>query len=134
MKVELKDLTVRELVDGYEDDSESEGGVRGYGGRLDIRPPFQREFIYKGKQREAVIKSILRGFPLNVMYWADRGNDKYEIIDGQQRTISIAQFVNSEFSVDGRYYHNLTLEEKEPVDNYKLMVYVCTGTHRDKLD
>ena len=134
MKVELKDLTIGELVEGYEDDSEIEGGVRGYGGKLDIRPPFQREFIYKGKQREAVIRTILRGFPLNVMYWADRGNGNFEIIDGQQRTISIAQYVNSEFSVDGRYYHNLTLEEKEPVDNYRLMVYVCTGTHRDKLD
>jgi len=132
MKIELMDLTVRELVEGYQDDGE--GGVFGYGGKLDIRPPFQREFIYKGKQREAVIRSIVRGFPLNVMYWADKENDRFEIIDGQQRTISIAQYINSDFSIDGQYFHNLTLEEQDRIYDYKLMVYLCTGTHRDKLD
>ncbi len=132
MKIKLQDLTARELVDGYHDDGED--GVVGYGGKLDIRPPFQREFIYKGKQREAVIRSIQGRFPLNVMYWSVRDDGTYEIIDGQQRTISIAQYVKSEFSVDGRYFHNLTLEEQSLVLDYKLMVYVCTGTHRDKLD
>jgi len=132
MKIELKDLTVAELVDGYQDDGE--GGVVGYGGRLDIRPPFQREFIYKGKQREAVVTSILKGFPLNVMYWADRQDGTYEIIDGQQRTISIAQYIKDGFSVEGRYFLNLPLDIQERMRNYPLMVYVCTGTHSDKLD
>ncbi|MDE2857650.1 MAG: HNH endonuclease [Chloroflexota bacterium] len=132
MKIEMKDLTVRDLVAGYHDDGE--GGVVGYGGKLDIRPPFQREFIYKGKQREAVITSIQKGFPLNVMYWSVRADGAYEIIDGQQRTISIAQYVQSDFSVDGQYFHNLTLEEQARVLDYELMVYVCAGTHRDKLD
>ena len=132
MKIELIDLTVRELVGGYHDDGED--GVFGYGGKLDIRPPFQRGFIYEGKQREAVITSIIGGFPLNVMYWSVRDDDTFEIIDGQQRTISIAQYVKSDFSVGGRYFHNLTLEEQSCVLDYELMVYVCTGTHRDKLD
>ncbi len=132
MKIELLDLTVGELVKGYSDDGE--GGVVGYGGRLDIRPPYQREFVYKGKQREAVVTSILKGFPLNVMYWADRQDGTYEIIDGQQRTISIAQYVKSDFSVEGRYFHNLPLDIRRRVLNYELMVYVCTGTHSDKLD
>ena len=132
MKIELLDLTIRDLVAGYHDDGE--GGVVGYGGALDIRPPFQREFIYKGKQREAVITSIIKGFPLNVMYWSVRDDGAYEIIDGQQRTISIAQYLKSDFSLDGRYFHNLSLEEQESIFNYELMVYVCTGTHRDKLD
>jgi hypothetical protein len=108
--------------------------VRGYGGSLDIRPPFQREFIYKGKQREAVITSILRGFPLNVMYWSARDDGSFEIIDGQQRTISIAQYVQSDFSVDGLYFHNQPLEVQNQVLDYELMVYVCEGTHQDKLD
>ena len=95
MKIELLDLTVRELVEDYIDDGE--GGVTGYGGKLDIRPPFQREFIYNDKERNAVIDSILKGFPLNVMYWSDRENGEYEIIDGQQRTISIAQYVDGIF-------------------------------------
>ena len=132
MKIKLMDLTVKQLVAGYHDDGE--GGVVGFDGALDIRPPFQREFIYKGKQREAVISSILQGFPLNVMYWADRGDGAYEIIDGQQRTISIAQYLNSDFSVDERYFHNLPLDIQARVENYELMVYVCAGTHSDKLD
>ena len=132
MKIQLLDLNVRDLVAGYHDDGE--GGVVGYGGALDIRPPFQREFIYKGKQREAVIRSIIKGFPLNVMYWSDRGDGSYEIIDGQQRTISIAQYVTSDFSVGARYFHNLSIEEQESILNYELMVYVCSGTHTDKLD
>ena len=132
MKIKLKDLTVRQLVAGYHNDGED--GVVGYGGKLDIRPPFQRGFIYQGKQREAVVRSIIRGFPLNVMYWSIRDDGTYEIIDGQQRTISIAQYVKSDFSVDGSYFHNLTLEEQSAILDYELMVYVCTGTHRDKLD
>jgi hypothetical protein len=132
MKIKLKDLTVRDLVAGYLDDGE--GGVVGYGGKLDIRPPFQREFIYSGKQREAVITSILGGFPLNVMYWSLREDGTYEIIDGQQRTISIAQYAQSDFSVDGMYFHNQPLQIQERILDYALMVYVCSGTHRDKLD
>lgn len=132
MKVKQLDLTVRDLVEGYHDDGEGVGV--GYGGKLDIRPPFQHEFIYKGKQHEAVITSIIKGLPLNVMYWSVRDDGTFEVIDGQQRTISIAQYVKSDFSVNGRYFHNLPLDEQESVLNYKLMVYVCTGTHTDKLD
>lgn len=132
MRIQLLDLTVRDLVAGYHDDGE--GGVVGYGGKLDIRPPFQREFIYKGKQREAVITSILKGFPLNVMYWADRGDGTYEIIDGQQRTIPIAQYYKSDFSVEGLYFHNQPLDIQGRVLDYPLMVYVCAGSHSDKLD
>ena len=132
MKIEMLDLTVGELVEGYQD--KGDDGVFGYGGRLDIRPPYQREFIYKGKQREAVITSIIGGFPLNVMYWAARDDGGFEVVDGQQRTISIGQYRNSEFSVNDQYFHNLTLKEQANILDYKLMVYICAGTHRDKLD
>ena len=132
MKIELLDLTVRELVEDYEDDAE--GGVTGYGGKLDIRPPYQREFVYKDKQRNAVIDSILKGYPLNVMYWADREDGTFEIIDGQQRTISIAQYVEWEFSFNDLYFHNLPSDKQELILDYKLMVYVCTGTDSEKLD
>ena len=132
MNVDLKEITVRELVDGYEDDDE--GGVIGYGGKLDIRPPFQREFIYKDKERNAVVNSILKGFPLNVMYWADREDGTFEIIDGQQRTISIAQYVVGDFSFNDRYFHNLTSDKADFILDYRLMVYVCSGTDSEKLD
>ena len=132
MKIELKKITVRDLVEDYSDDGE--GGVRGYRGKLDIRPPFQREFVYKDKQRDAVIETINKGFPLNVMYWAVRQNGTYEVIDGQQRTISVAQFVEGDYSLDGRYFHNLQDDEQERILNYPLQVYICEGNASEKLD
>ena len=118
MRIDLKEITVSDLVEGYHDDGE--GGVRGYGGKLDIRPPFQREFVYKDKQRDAVIETINKGFPLNVMYWAVRQDGTYEVIDGQQRTISAAQYVEGDYSLDGRYFHNLHDDEQERILNYPL--------------
>ena len=108
----------------------------GYGGKLDIRPPFQREFIYDDKERKAVINSILKGFPLNVMYWSDREDGTYEIIDGQQRTISIAQYVAEKpgFSFQGLGFDNQQSDIKEKILNYELMVYVCSGTDSQKLE
>ena len=131
MKIELREVSVRELTKGYKDSGNN--GVVGYGGKLDIRPPYQREFIYKEKQRDAVITTITQDFPLNVMYWADRGDGTYEVIDGQQRTISICQYVTGDFAYMFRYFHNLTDDEKEQILNYKLMVYICTGTDSEKL-
>lgn len=132
MKIELREIEIRELANGYEDNAE--GGVLGYGGKLDIRPPYQREFIYKDKQREAVIDTVTKGFPLNVMYWAVCGADKFEVIDGQQRTISICQFVEGDFSYKNRYFHNLQADEREQILSYKTMIYVCSGTDSEKLE
>lgn len=112
----------------------NEGGVIGYGGKLDIRPPYQREFIYNDKQRDAVITTLKNDFPLNVMYWAVREDGTFEIIDGQQRTISICQYVEGDFAYDGRYFFNLKDDEQEQILNYKLMVYLCSGTDSEKLE
>jgi hypothetical protein len=131
MKIELKEITVGELAKGYQDNEEK--GVVGYGGRLDIRPPYQREFIYKDKQREAVIDTITKNFPLNVMYWAVREDGNYEVIDGQQRTISICQYINGDFAYFFKYFHNLKKDEQEQILNYKLMIYLCSGTDSEKL-
>ncbi|MBK7099834.1 MAG: DUF262 domain-containing protein [Sphingobacteriales bacterium] len=131
MKIELKEITVRELTNGYQDNEEN--GVVGFGGKLDIRPPYQREFVYGDKERQAVIDTVTKNFPLNVMYWAVREDGNYEVIDGQQRTISICQYVNSEFSVNGLAFHNLTNDKQEQIYNYKLMVYFCSGTDSEKL-
>lgn len=131
MKIELKEITIRELSNGYRDNAED--GVVGFGGKLDIRPPFQREFIYKDKQRDAVITTVTMDFPLNVMYWAVREDGNFEVIDGQQRTISVCQYVNGDFAYMFRYFHNLNSDEKEQILNYKLMVYICSGTDTEKL-
>ncbi len=132
MIIKLKKITVRDLVEDYRDDGE--GGVCGYGGKLDIRPPFQREFVYKDKQRNAVVETINQGFPLNVMYWAVREDGTYEVIDGQQRTISVAQYVEGDYSLDGLYFDNLQDDEQERILNYPLQVYICEGTDSEKLN
>ena len=132
MNIELKEITIRELTNDYEDNEE--GGVVGYGGNLDIRPPYQREFVYKDKQRAAVINTVTKDFPLNVLYWAVREDGNFEVIDGQQRTISICQYVEGDFAFEDRYFHNLQSDEKEQILNYKLMVYLCSGTDSEKLE
>lgn len=135
MKIGMRHVTVRQLVENYADNGEA--GVTGYCGKLNIRPAYQREFVYKEKQRDAVIDTVRRGFPLNTMYWAVAG-DGFELMDGQQRTISMCQYVQGDFSVviDGSpfYFANLPVERQEQILNYELSVYVCEGTDQEKLD
>lgn len=119
-------------MNGYVDSDEE--GVVGYGGRLNIRPAFQREFIYKDKQRDEVIRTIQHDFPLNVMYWAKSDNGKFELLDGQQRTISICQYVQGDFSINYLNFSNLTDTEKNQILDYKMMIYICEGTDKEKLD
>jgi len=132
MKIELKEIPIKDVSDGYIDNEEM--GAFGYNGKLNIRPLFQREFIYKDEQRDEVIKTIIKNFPLNVMYWVTNSNGTYELLDGQQRTISICQYINGDFSLNYRFFHNLTEEEKSEILNYKLMIYICKGTDKEKLD
>ena len=132
MEIKLKEVSVREVVNGYINNDEE--GVIGYGGKLNIRPKYQREFVYKDKQRDAVIDTVRRDFPLNVMYWVDNGNDTYEVLDGQQRTISICEYVNGTFSINYQYFHNLEQDEKDQILDYKLMIYFCEGTDKEKLE
>ncbi|MDR2621586.1 MAG: DUF262 domain-containing protein [Dysgonamonadaceae bacterium] len=132
MNIELKEITIRELANGYQDNAEN--GVVSFGGKLDIRPPYQREFIYKDKQRDAVINTVTKKFPLNVMYWAVRENGTFEVIDGQQRTISICQFLIGDFMFENRYFENFKKDEQEQILDYPLTVYVCSGTESEKLE
>jgi hypothetical protein len=135
MKIELQNVKVSELTKGFKDAGEE--GVRGFYGRLNIRPAYQREFIYKEKQRNAVINTVRQNFPLNTMYWAVVG-DEYELMDGQQRTISICQYVQGDFAVDFNgspmFFDNLTKEKRQQILDYELSVYVCEGTDGEKLD
>jgi hypothetical protein len=132
MIIEPKEIPVQDLTTGYED--KDEAGVFGYGGKLDIRPPYQREFIYKDKQRDAVIDTVRKGYPLNVMYWAVRDDGHYEVIDGQQRTLSVCQYVNGDFSIKGLAFHNLQNDQKQKILDYKLMVYFCSGSDSERLE
>ena len=132
MNIELHRIKIREVIGGYQDNAEE--GVVAYGGRLDVRPKYQREFVYKEKQRDAVLNTVKKRFPLNVMYWMVREDGGYEMLDGQQRTISLGQYVNGDFSLENRYFSNLTQEEKDVILDYELMIYFCEGTDRERLD
>ena len=132
MKITEKKITVAELCKNYKDDGD--GGVYAYDGKLTVRPAYQREFVYKDKQRDAVIDSIRKEYPLNVMYWSKTDDDTYEVLDGQQRTISICQYVNKDYSINHRFFHNLTDSEQKQLLEYELTVYICEGTDKEKLD
>ena len=132
MQIELQEVPIREVVNGYLNSDEE--GVVGYGGKLNIRPKYQREFVYKDKQREAVVETVNKNFPLNVMYWVKNSDESYEVLDGQQRTISICEYVSGKFSVNFQYFHNLEASEQNKILDYKIMVYFCEGTDKEKLD
>ena len=136
MKIEPKQIKVREVFDSYADNGDD--GVFAYGGRLAIRPPYQREFVYNTAQAQAVIHTVLKGFPLNVMYWVKTGNDTYEVLDGQQRTLSVMQFLDHKFSVtlDGKQYYwdSLTDDKYNAIMDYEIMVYICEGEESEKLE
>ena len=157
MKIELHEVRVRELCAGYNDLSIQEEGIVGYGGRLKIRPKYQREFVYDEKQRNAVMDTVWQNFPLNVMYWVKVENGElnqlsennssnslnspsdiaYEVLDGQQRTISICSFIAGEYMMnfDGNLlgFNNMTIEQQNRILDYKLQVYICEGTDDEKI-
>jgi hypothetical protein len=132
MKIELKEILIKDLTKGFQDNNED--GVVGYNKKLDIRPPYQREFIYKDKQRDAVIDTVQKKFPLNIIYWAVREDGNFEVIDGQQRIISICQYVNGDYSINGLAFHNLTKDKQDNILNYPLSVYFCSGSDSEKLE
>ncbi len=139
MKVDLHKITVRELVNGFKDNDEE--GVVGYGGLLDIRPKYQREFVYNEERQRAVIESIMGNFPLNVMYWVKREDGTFEVLDGQQRILSICRYVVKPqlFSVyykewdEKLYFDNLPQKAQQQILDYELMVYFCEGDDSEKL-
>ena len=137
MKIKLQQIKVRDLVNGYVNNDEE--GVVGYGGRLNIRPAFQREFVYNEKQQKAVIDTVVKGFPLNTMYWVHNEDDTFELLDGQQRTLSICEFVEGNFSMEfskgvEQAFHNLTDDEQNAILDYELMIYICDGNERERLE
>ncbi len=134
MTIKRIKVTVGEITNGYINNDEQ--GVRGYGGLLDIRPPYQREFIYNDKEQQAVITTVLAGYPLNVMYWVKRSEDAecpYEVMDGQQRTLSLCEYVAGKFSYDFKNFFNQPADIQKKILDYELDIYVCEGTPSEKL-
>ena len=135
MKIEERRVKARDVYENYENDDEE--GVTGYDDRLNIRPKYQREFVYKDAKRDAVIDTVLQGLPLNVMYWAQTGDDSYEVLDGQQRTISLMEYIDGNFSIkyegNSMTFYNLPQDVQERILDYELFIYVCDGTDSEKL-
>lgn len=149
MKIKLMMLPVKDLVQGYEED-DSTSRVRAWGGKLDVRPEYQREYVYGEGKRDAVINTVLQGFPLNIMYFVDRKDGTYEVLDGQQRIISICRYYTNKYSVkvpsplggfDTVNFPNLfESDETDPEPftkqkflEYELQVYICEGTEAEKI-
>ena len=135
MTINETKVTVGEITKGYMNNDEQ--GVRGYDGRLDIRPPYQREFIYNEKEQQAVINTVLHGYPLNVMYWVKRSEDAecpYEVMDGQQRTLSLCEYVAGKFSFDFKNFFNQPEDIQKKILDYPLTIYVCEGEPSEKLE
>ena len=138
MEIDPQQIKIEDLVAGYKDSGDE--GVVAWGGKLDVRPPYQREFVYDREDAEAVIHSILKGYPLNILYWVDREKEvdgkRYEVLDGQQRILSICQFYNEEYSIDGgeTIFGNLKKNQKEDFLQYELTVYFCKGPESEKLE
>ena len=96
MKTARQNITVRQLFDGYQDHDWE--GVVGFGGKLDIRPKYQREFIYDDERQRKVIDTVRHERPLNIMYWVVNG-DHFDLLDGQQRTLSICRYLDHKFAI-----------------------------------
>jgi hypothetical protein len=111
------------------------GGVFGMNGKLDIRPEYQREFVYDDTKRAAVINTIKNKFPLNLFYFiVNKTTKKYEVLDGQQRLISIGQYISNVFSFNNLFFSNLPENEQDQILNYSLMTYMCFGTNSERLN
>ena len=140
MKTTLKtDWTIKEICEGFYYDKNEGKGVNGLNGKLVIQPPYQRNYIYdKGGKDVAVIESILNGYPIGLIYFSKISEDKYELLDGQQRICSIGRFVNTTYPFavndsDGnpRYFDSLSKDEQDKILNTKLTIYICEGTPQE---
>ena len=127
------DITVRDIVDGFVYNELEGKGLFGLSGKLTIQPEYQRSYIYNdGKKDVAVIDSILKGYPIGVLYFNKVDDDKFEVLDGQQRITSVGRFVTGKFAVkdsngNEQYYSGMAEVQREKILNTPLLVYICAG-------
>lgn len=127
------DLTVKDICEGFVYNEYEGKGLFGWGGRLTIQPEYQRNYIYAdGKKDVAVIDSLLKGYPLGLLYFVKTGEDTYEILDGQQRVTSFGRYVTGKFAIMDEndipnYFSGLAKDKQELIYNSKLTIYICEG-------
>lgn len=132
------DITVADICDGFVYNQLEGKGLFGLGGKLTIQPEYQRNYIYAdggGKKEQAVISSLLKGYPLGLIYFNKVGNDKFEVLDGQQRITSIGRFVTNKFAImDGgnpKNFDSLPADQQAKIRDSQLLIYECEGTETD---
>ena len=139
MKTTLRtDITVADICHGFVYNQLEGKGLFGLGGKLTIQPEYQRNYLYAdggGKREMAVVESILKGYPLGLIYFNKVAADKFEVLDGQQRITSIGRFVTNKFGImengNPMEFHSLNPEEQTKIQNAKLLIYECEGTETE---
>lgn len=137
MKTNLKKLSVREICDGFQYNELEGKGLFGLSGRLTIQPEYQRNYIYAdGKRDVAVITSLLKGYPLGLIYFNKVNYDLLEVLDGQQRITSFGRFVTGKFAIKDengmeQYFSGLAADKQKIIFDSTLLVYECEGTETE---
>ena len=134
MKTTLKtDITVKDICEGFIYNELEGKGLFGLSGKLTIQPEYQRNYIYAdGKRDVAVIESILKGYPLGLIYFVKVNDDKFEILDGQQRVTSFGRYVTNKFAVKDengmeQYFGGIAADKQAHILEAKLTIYECEG-------
>jgi hypothetical protein len=132
------DITVADICDGFVYNQLEGKGLFGLGGKLTIQPEYQRNYIYAdggGKKEAAVIESLLKGYPLGLIYFNTVSKDKFEVLDGQQRITSIGRFVTNKFAImdngNPKMFDSVAADQRAKVRNSKLLIYECDGTETE---
>ncbi len=128
------DITVADICDGFVYNQLEGKGLFGLGGKLTIQPEYQRNYIYSdggGNKEAAVIDSLLKDYPLGLIYFNKVGEGKFEVLDGQQRITSIGRFVTSKFAImdngNPKNFDSLPADQRAKILNSKLLIYECEG-------
>ena len=125
--------TIKDIIDGFEYNEYEGKGLFGLGGKLTIQPEYQRNYIYNdGVKDAAVINSILKGYPIGLLYFNKTGDDTYEVLDGQQRITSIGRFVGGKFAIkdsngNEQHYTGMAQVQQDKILNTPLLIYICEG-------
>ena len=137
MKTSLNaEITIQALCDGFVYNELEGKGLFGLSGKLTIQPEYQRNYIYAdGKRDVAVIESLLKGYPLGLIYFNQTAEDRFEVLDGQQRITSIGRFLTKKFAImeEGKplYIDSLPKEQQDKIRNTKMLIYICNGTEKE---
>jgi hypothetical protein len=139
MKTTLRtNISVANICDGFVYNQLEGKGLFGLGGKLTIQPEYQRNYIYAdggGKKEMAVIESLLKGYPLGLIYFNKVGEEKFEVLDGQQRITSVGRFVTNKFAIidngNPKYFDSLPVDQQAKIRDSKLLIYECEGTETE---